>query len=784
MRAIPIAFIFSLIISLALSSTARATIIADSSKRVLKIVGESSYPPYEFIDQNGNPTGFSVELMREVMRELDQPYEISLHKWENAFNNFTSGNIDIVTTLAFSRQRSDRYFFTQAHSQVIHKFVCRDKSIHTLDELKDKRIIALEDDVVVESLRSMRLGRDVIEVPTIGLGFKMLEENDGDVLLCSKEVAAYYIEKMGYEKCVISDLGFYPREYCFATKDIQLCNRINMALYKIKNNGTYDLLYDKWFGNAAVSQMKNNVLYLLVFFLVAMFGFIIYLLSQRKIIKAKNQELEEYRNKISIIVDQSHLIIWEYDRVKKTFNIEGKEADHKKLFALSDEYSSYIHSEDREEVDEFKRKVNSGEYVKEEISLRLLLPESEDMKYISTGCIAGKRDDKGLYTKYVGYSVNTSEQNRLQISLQSTLELIDNIIGNFPMPFCIKDVNDNFRYVSVNPAMCSYFRRPAKQIIGLTDDLLMEARDFAIIRESDIATVRNSTLSYKHITDTPSQGIFQKLKFVIETADRRKLLIVITQDITAGEQAKEELELQKRRADIAEEADRMKSEFIANMSHEIRTPLNSIVGFSQLIGNADSEEERNEFLKIISTNSNVLVRVIDDILTVSKIEAGLIRINPRPFDFKESFHELYSSFRLLAEEKRITLTQKAILKQCSLVSDRDRVNQILGNLLSNAIKYTKPEGRVEMCCEEEGGGVKISISDTGIGIPADKLDRIFHRFEKLDNFAQGTGLGLSICKVLTDKLEGKIGFHSVADHGSTFWVWIPNMKRKKDETKA
>lgn len=218
----------------------------------------------------------------------------------------------------------------------------------------------------------------------------------------------------------------------------------------------------------------------------------------------------------------------------------------------------------------------------------------------------------------------------------------------------------------------------------------------------------------------------------------------------------------------AEEADKLKSTFLANMSHEIRTPLNAIVGFSSLLSETEDTGEKNEYRQLIETNGDILLKLIGDILDLSKIEAGSIDINRQRIDLSELCNELYLSFQQRIKNPNLKLTFINPYSKCMVDFDRHRFTQILTNFVTNAIKYT-PQGEIIMGYECSSGRVRLYVKDTGIGIPEEKKSRIFSRFEKLDNFAQGTGLGLSICKAIADATGGKVGFESQENIGSEFW---------------
>ena len=218
----------------------------------------------------------------------------------------------------------------------------------------------------------------------------------------------------------------------------------------------------------------------------------------------------------------------------------------------------------------------------------------------------------------------------------------------------------------------------------------------------------------------------------------------------------------------AEEADKLKSTFLANMSHEIRTPLNAIVGFSELLTETDDAEEKFEYKQLIETNSEILLKLIGDILDLSKIEVGSIDINRQKLNLCQLCDELYRSFQQRIKNPKVTLKLINPYTKCVANFDKYRFMQIFTNFATNAIKYT-PQGEIVMGYECMPGQVRIYVKDSGIGIPEEKKNRIFSRFEKLDTFAQGTGLGLSICKAIADATSGEVGFKSKANIGSEFW---------------
>ena len=230
----------------------------------------------------------------------------------------------------------------------------------------------------------------------------------------------------------------------------------------------------------------------------------------------------------------------------------------------------------------------------------------------------------------------------------------------------------------------------------------------------------------------------------------------------------------------AEESNRLKSAFLANMSHEIRTPLNAIVGFSEMICQTDSEDDKQEFTKIISSNNELLLQLINDILDLSKIEAGTMDFKFVPTDINGLMERIYKQMQTKnpSTDVQIIFTEKA--EQCIIDTDSGRLSQVIINLMNNALKFT-PKGSIQMGyrINEPQEEIYFYVKDTGIGIPSDQTQKVFERFIKLNSFAKGTGLGLSICRVIIERLGGVIGVESKEGEGSCFWFRIP-MKRVID----
>lgn len=384
---------------------------------------------------------------------------------------------------------------------------------------------------------------------------------------------------------------------------------------------------------------------------------------------------------------------------------------------------------------------------------------------------------KVLETDIAQYALKDAEIEKMNENLLNQRKinflniLMNTILSNIFVAISVKDVFDSFKYIYFNQAAEDFMGVNASEVIGKTDfDLFSDPRRAHEVRTEDYSTINHGRSDKSMIEYEKPNGeirVVNMVRLLITNPDpgASPLLLAMLWDIT--EQRQNELDLIK-----AQEADKMKNAFIANMSHEIRTPLNAIVGFSRLITETDNASEQQEFLTIINNNSDLLLQLINDILDFAKIESGTLNYNISWVDLKDICHEVYVSQSLKMTSDVALLFHGDLLPSVRIQTDTQRVEQVLLNLLSNAIKCTY-QGFVSLSYEVEGEFVRVSVTDTGIGIAKEKQASVFDRFVKLDDFRQGTGLGLSICKMIIEKLGGEIGLRSELGKGSTFWFTLP-----------
>jgi signal transduction histidine kinase/CheY-like chemotaxis protein len=394
-----------------------------------------------------------------------------------------------------------------------------------------------------------------------------------------------------------------------------------------------------------------------------------------------------------------------------------------------------------------------------------------------------------------GYQEDITNLARSLSDLHMEKEYLDALIEN--IPFYIFFTDRHHRYIKINSRMAGLLRvsNPG-EAIGKGNEEFFSRRVARKMMEENRAIMETGKPVLNRIIffeDTGVDGFWMENN-KIPIKDERGVIVMIIgifKDVTGMKRIEAEL---KEARDKARESDHLKTSFLANMSHEIRTPMNGILGFANLLRDPDlNEEQRDLYLKHIDQSSNQLLHIIDDIIDISKIESGQLKISNKPVRINEIMDEIYSSYfhRIRGDapgQKKVTfnLEKGSEKPDFTIVTDDFRLRQIFSNLIGNAIKFTG-EGHIKFGYRvKDNRHIEFYVSDSGIGIPANKKELIFDRFGQVDSGrtdqpVSGTGLGLPISKNLVKLMGGEMWVESKVNVGTTFYFTLPLVTEKAEK---
>ncbi|QKC81435.1 PAS domain-containing protein [Mesorhizobium sp. NZP2077] len=380
----------------------------------------------------------------------------------------------------------------------------------------------------------------------------------------------------------------------------------------------------------------------------------------------------------------------------------------------------------------------------------------------------------------VGSSTDITDVKARERVLEESMrenEVFRSLIDNVPVSIYAK--RSDLRQFYVNKGWCDLTGLSREDAIGKTD-IEIFGKDGEAFVNGDLAVLRTGETQEIEETVTLADGSVRHQfarKGAMIASDGSLYLIGSTTDITELKMREAELSEARQRAVLA---DRAKSEFLANMSHEIRTPMNGVLGMAELLAKSNLDPKQKTFTDIIVKSGNALLTIINDILDFSKIDAGQMVLDPAPFNLAEAIEDVATLVSTRAKEKDLELIVRVEPRLESLfIGDVGRIRQIVTNLVGNAVKFTD-EGHVLVDVTGEkvptGTRLTISVTDTGIGIPEEKLKLVFEKFSQVDTSStrrhEGTGLGLAITSRLVELMGGAIGVESAEGKGSTFWFTV------------
>lgn len=689
-----------------------------------------------------------------------------------------------MLSLMFSNERAKIYKFGATIKYISKVIVCRkgDRSISRLSDLQNKTIGVEKSTRSLDILKQEKIPCKLVLENSALDELKKVSKGSYDAGFCNYESAVYYIRKYQLHDLKLVDLGIAPQEYCMAGSNENLLKLMSQELYAMKRDGTFDTITDKWFKQHETIAIPTVVYWVLAFLLSLAVSLYFIVLFLRNRVKKTERILAQKNDQMSLALKAGEINIWGYDIVQKRFyNIESERFPPDGR--LLDDQLKLIHPDDRILILDAIFNASKGVLPTKSIVIRVEHGDAGIWQYIELNINIEYSDDNSV-ARIIGTHKDVTDRAIAKNERINLLKKYKTIFDNAMIGILYFD-KDGW-LVDINDLACQLFNIENKERLieshisiyknPILEDLLIDAEDlrpYSGIIESCFNVVEDgSHFSFEKRKE--NRFIETKINPLYNSDKQLECVIVTGKDVTEAINKEKELKIEKEKA---EEADRLKSEFLANMSHEIRTPLNAIVGFSSLLGDLADEKQKLEFVRIINENSNMLLNIINDILDLSRIEAGTIDLNCNTFDLSNLFEISYSSLKDMNPNSNIQFICKLPQERCLVYADQNRILQILANFVTNAFKYTE-KGYVKMSYQTVENGIKILVEDTGVGIPVESQGKIFERFEKIGSLKQGTGLGLSICKAIVDVCHGTIGVDSKVGFGSTFWAWFPFIEKK------
>lgn len=495
--------------------------------------------------------------------------------------------------------------------------------------------------------------------------------------------------------------------------------------------------------------------------------------------KQSEARLDKQNARLQAIFDSSTYLIWSVNKALKLTSFNKNYARLIESLAVSASEQIPEHGwrlttdENRQKLDEYYRQAFRG--IPQNFELNFSTPSGEAYYeyHLNPILLAG-----GVIEEVSGIARNITNRRRAEITTRQSEEKFRGIFENLQDIYA--RVDRKGRITMISPSVFKRMGYTPDEVLG--QDISQYFIDQSAIRRAMFKLARNRSLrnfeaSMRRKDGTERQYMFNML-MLNDEAESGSVVAVLARDIT--ELKRQSAELVKAKEE-AERSLKVKEQFLANMSHEIRTPMNGVIGMIDLLNDTQLDDEQRSYVKTVKRSSETLLNILNDILDLSKIEAGKMVLHESPVAFREIFEKLIALFGQQANSKNNELTYHlAPDLPTFVIADQTRLLQILSNLTSNAIKFTEHGTvRVEASLVSKRGKfnrIRVAVKDSGIGIAPQNINLLFNSFSQVDTSSRksfgGTGLGLAISKELAHLMKGEVGVESVVGSGSTFWFII------------
>jgi len=791
--------------------------------QTIKYVYDPDWAPFEWKNDINKHTGIIADIIHIIEKRTDIYFiPINTQTWEESVKLAKNGSADMYSGVIQNSEREE-YMNFSFKDIYTYKSVFISRAEDSYENYRNIRIGLVKGNALGSYIRKKYPELNFVDLSSTSDGFKSLQNNDIDIFAVNKITAKYFINKKGFSSLKIAT----ELEYRFHLKIALSKEMPNIALSILDKalasitDDELNTIFNKW-AEATVAEKVDWELYGKIALIVLLL--IIFLMwHNRKLKLLVNEKTKELNRTLETLEIKVEDRTQDLNQIKKnlenttnaiTDSIYYKDLDFKYTW-VNDAFCKYTHLP-REEIlgrDDF-------ELFDEDISVKSSFQDSKilndktsiyyedrvDSPIGKTMYIAAQKhvlqDENGVVYAIVGTIADITVQKETEIEIRRQKEFIQTLIDSQEQLII---TTDGTKLISVNETFLDFFA-------VYSVDNFKEEYGYQCVCESFNKNAPEGYLqimmeSESWIDYVVSRSYHNETIKVMITRESQDFIFSITAAKLPGKEGIKSAvftnitELEKAK-ESAQKANASKSEFLANMSHEIRTPMNAIIGFSELLNEQIEDQRLKQFTKTIQSAGHTLLELINDILDISKIEAGKMSINITPTNPYQLIEDTANIFSLKLQEKGIDLVvdiDKRIPH--TLIIDEVRVRQILLNLIGNAVKFTS-EGYIKLTAKPmkiddvlSTVDLQISVKDSGIGIKEDQLEKIFYSFEQQDGQDNkeygGTGLGLSISTKLASMMNGDLSVESNYGQGTTFHLTIHNVsissividKEKSEESK-
>lgn len=794
-------YTFILLAASAMSSALYAQKVY-TAERPLIIVCDWDKPPYEFRNDAGQPAGFNIDVLTEILDDMGIPYQFRMNEWSNVVEDFMQGKADIILDNVRRYRNNDRFFYTQniiSYDRPCVATALSDSAkaipLETLDA-SDETVFYPGDYTAIYFRQKMKNEGKPIRYESAKAALEGLETGKCRYFVWGEEQLKGKIKELNLgDKVKISEIDLSLGKIHIIGHDKKLINEIDAHYSRLKQSGEVEDIYNKWFHPERVHS-RTSPLSISIATCVLILAAIIYLFSRLTKVRIRNiiRNVEEERASRTMrrcfqtLFNMPELAMAFYNRDGRPIAFNGK---MKAMYGF-----------DNPDNERFWRTMKMYDiplirdaYPQEsmhdlQVCQVMNHPELGTKNYTESH-VMPVRNEEGEITQFLYTMQDIDEEQKLCAEISRHKRRLEDIqkISQQQEQRLHRLLLDGSIYIfeadiATRTMTFSHSFRKKEYTVTFEEFLDMTAPSESTDAEQPFSHNDNSLnissdddrfIIIHHFKHTLTSDKPQWFSFI---GHKRRdaqgnvtgyagISAIVTDLIEAQQRLKET-------TDLANDSIRLKSAFLANMTHELRTPLNAVVGFTTILQMTDTPEEREELIKIILDSCDMLQRLINDILEASSITTEApTDIQPTEVDFVHSFDTICLTLQHRVEQANLQFIVENPYDKFLTTIDVERVQQIITNFVTNAVKFTS-QGHIRLGYRHKRNGIYIYCEDTGIGIPKDKQTVIFERFVKLDEFIQGTGLGLAICKSITQRLGGEIGVTSEGKGcGSTFWIWIP-----------